>query len=148
MEKRRVVLTGIGVLSPVGCGVEKFWSALVAGKSGVGPITRFDASQFDARIAAELKDYKSEDHFNSKDARKTSLFIQYAVVAAREAVINAGFKMDQADPHRVGVVIGSGIGCVRSAEEEYQKFLDKGPGRISPFFIPKMIINEIGRAHA
>lgn len=142
MQKRRVVITGIGVLSPVGSGVENFWSALVAGKSGVAPITKFDASQFDARIAAELKDYKAEDHFNSKDARKISPFIQYAIVAAREAVRNAGFRMDQVDPHRVGVVVGSGIGCIRSAEEEYQKFLEKGPGRISPFFIPKMIINE------
>lgn len=142
MEKRRVVVTGIGVLSPVGNGLDDFWKALVAGKSGVAPITKFDASAFDAKIAAELKGYEAEKHFNSKDARKISPFIQYAVVAAREAVTNARFKMTEVDPWRVGVVVGSGIGCIRSAEEEYQKFLDKGPGRISPFFIPKMIINE------
>ncbi len=142
MEKRRVVVTGIGVLSPVGNGLDDFWKALVAGKSGVAPITKFDASTFDTKIAAELKGYEADKHFNSKDARKISPFIQYAVVAAREAVINARFKMAEVDPHRVGVVVGSGIGCIRSAEEEYQKFLDKGPGRISPFFIPKMIINE------
>ncbi len=142
MEKRRVVVTGIGVLSPVGNGLDDFWKALVAGKSGVAPITKFDASTFDTKIAAELKGYEVDKHFNSKDARKISPFIQYAVVAAREAVINARFKMAEVDPHRVGVVVGSGIGCIRSAEEEYQKFLDKGPGRISPFFIPKMIINE------
>lgn len=142
MQKRRVVVTGIGVVSPLGIGVEKFWSGLVAGKSGVGLITKFDASQFDTKIAAEVKDYSGEAHFGTKDARKISLFIQYAVVAAREAIANSNFKMAETDPHRVGVVVGSGIGCIRSAEEEYQKFLDKGPGRISPFFIPKMIINE------
>ncbi|MBF0569614.1 MAG: beta-ketoacyl-ACP synthase II [Candidatus Omnitrophica bacterium] len=142
MQKRRVVVTGIGVVSPFGLGMETFWGALVAGKSGVGPITKFDASQFDTKIAAEVKGYSGEEHFGTKDARKISLFIQYAVVAAREALLNANFKMAEVDPHRVGVVVGSGIGCIKSAEEEYQKFLDKGPGRISPFFIPKMIINE------
>ncbi len=142
MDKRRVVVTGIGVLSPVGNGVENFWNALVAGKSGVGPITKFDASRHDAKIAAELKGYDAEAHFGIKDARKISSFIQYAVVAAREAMVNANFKMENEDPYRVGVVVGSGIGCIRSAEEEYQKFIEKGPGRISPFFIPKMIINE------
>jgi 3-oxoacyl-[acyl-carrier-protein] synthase II len=142
MDKRRVVVTGIGVLSPVGNGVDAFWDALVKGKSGVGPITKFDASAFGTKIAAELKGYDAEAHFGTKDARKISPFIQYGVVAAREALINANFKMSEEDPHRVGVVVGSGIGCIRSAEEEYQKFMEKGPGRISPFFIPKMIINE------
>ncbi len=142
MQKRRVVVTGLGIISPLGSGVEKFWQAMVAGKSGVAPIKKFDASKFDSRIAAEVKDYNAETHFNPKDARKISLFIQYAIVAAREAVANANFKMAETDPHRVGVVIGSGIGCIKSAEEEYQKYIEKGPGRISPFFIPKMIINE------
>lgn len=142
MNKRRVVCTGIGVVSPVGIGVDNFWGSLVGGKSGVGPITRFDATKFDTRIAAEVKGYNPEAYFNPKDARKISLFCQYAIVAAREAVANANFKIAETDPNRVGVVIGSGIGCIRSAEEEYQKFIDKGPGRISPFFIPKMIINE------
>ena len=142
MDKRRVVVTGIGVLSPVGNGIDAFWSALVSGKSGIAPITKFDASKFDARFAGELKGYDAEACFGVKDARKISPFIQYAVVAAREAIVNANFKISETDPHRVGVVVGSGIGCIRSAEEEYQKFLDKGPGRISPFFIPKMIINE------
>lgn len=142
MEKRRVVVTGIGVLSPVGNTMDAFWSSLVAGKSGVGLITKFNAEKFDSRIAGELKGYNAEALFGVKDARKISPFIQYAVVAVREAIINANFKMSETDPHRVGVVVGSGIGCIRSAEEEYQKFLDKGPGRISPFFIPKMIINE------
>jgi 3-oxoacyl-[acyl-carrier-protein] synthase II len=142
MQKRRVVITGLGIVSPLGSGVENFWKAMVSGKSGVALITKFDPAQFDSKIAAEVKDYDPAVHFNPKDSRKISLFIQYAVVAAREAVKNANFKMAETDPHRVGVVIGSGIGCIKSAEEEYQKFIEKGPGRITPFFIPKMIINE------
>lgn len=143
MQKRRVVITGIGVLSPVGNGVENFWNGLLSGTSGAAPITRFDASLFDAKFAAELKGYSPEAHFNPKDVRKISPFVQYGIVAAREAMSNANFKMDAVDPTRVGVVVGSGIGAIGAAEEEYQKFLDKGPGRISPFFITKMIINEV-----
>ncbi|MBF0594522.1 MAG: beta-ketoacyl-ACP synthase II [Candidatus Omnitrophica bacterium] len=143
MNKKRVVITGIGVLSPVGNGVENFWNGLLQGKSGVAPITRFDASQFDTKFAAELKGYNPENYFNPKDARKISPFVQYGIVAAREAMANANFKMSDVDPHRVGVVVGSGIGAIGAAEEEYQRFLDKGPSRISPFFITKMIINEV-----
>jgi 3-oxoacyl-[acyl-carrier-protein] synthase II len=142
MQKKRVVVTGMGILSPIGNGVEPFWSALVAGKSGMAPITRFDASAFDAKFAAELKGYDPEAHFSTKDVRKIAPFVQYSVVAAREALANANFKMAEVDPHRVAVVVGSGIGGIGVAEEEYTKFLEKGPGRISPFFIPKMIINE------
>lgn len=142
MQKRRVVVTGVGVISPLGRGVDVFWQALVQGKSGVGPITKFDASAFSTRIAAEVKGYNAEEIFGVKDARKISTFVQYAVVAARDMMQDAGLKMEELDPHRVGVIVGSGIGCIRSAEEEYQKFMEKGPGRISPFFIPKMIINE------
>lgn len=142
MQKRRVVVTGMGVLSPVGNNVEDFWSSLLQGKSGMAPITKFDISKFDARFAAELKGFDAEAHFGVKDARKISSFIQYAIVATREAVKNARFDMSQVDPHRVGVVVGSGIGGIGSIEEEYQKFVEKGPGRISPFLVPKMIINE------
>lgn len=143
MQKRRVVVTGMGILSPVGLGVESFWNGLTSGKSGMAPITKFDASKFDTKFAAELKGYDPLAYFNPKDARKISLFVQYGIVAAREAVANANFKMSEVDPNRVGVVVGSGIGCIGSAEEEYQKFIEKGPSRISPFFIPKMIINEV-----
>ena len=142
MLKKRVVVTGMGVLSPVGNGIENFWNALLAGKSGVAPITRFDASLFDTRFAAELKGYNPEAYFSSKDARKISPFVQFGVVAAREALAHANFKMSEVDPHRVAVVVGSGIGAIGVAEEEYHKYIEKGPGRISPFFIPKMIINE------
>ncbi len=142
IQKRRVVVTGMGVLSPVGNGVDAFWNGLLQGKSGVGPITKFDPALFTTKFAAELKGYDAEANFGSKDARKISAFVQYAVVAAREAIINANFKMSETDPERVAVVVGSGIGAIGAAEEEYQKFMEKGPSRISPFFIPKMIINE------
>ncbi|MBF0387679.1 MAG: beta-ketoacyl-ACP synthase II [Candidatus Omnitrophica bacterium] len=143
MTKKRVVVTGIGVLSPVGNGVEAFWQGLKSGKSGVAPITRFDAALFDTKFAAELKGYNAEAYFNPKDARKISPFVQYGIVAAREAMANANFKMNEVDAERVGVVVGSGIGAIGAAEEEYVRFLEKGPTRISPFFITKMIINEV-----
>jgi 3-oxoacyl-[acyl-carrier-protein] synthase II len=142
IQKRRVVITGIGVLSPVGNGVDAFWNGLLQGKSGVGLITKFDPALFTTKFAAELKGYDAEANFGSKDARKISMFVQYVVVAAREAILNANFKMSETDPERVAVVVGSGIGAIGAAEEEYQKFMEKGPSRISPFFIPKMIINE------
>lgn len=141
MDKKRVVITGMGVVSPVGTGVERFWKSLLAGQSGIRAVTHFDASQFDARVNGDVIDYDPLQHFNSKDARNLSRFIQLAVVAANEAVAQS--KLDvKANPDRVGVVVGSGIGSIYSAEEEYQKLLDKGPGRISPFFITRMIINE------
>ena len=142
MQKKRVVITGMGVLSPVGCGVEKFWKSLVAGQSGIRPITHFDASAFDSRINGDVIDYDPLQHFNSKDARNFSRFIQFAVVATHEALAQAKLDIRQMDTSRAGVVIGSGIGSIESAEEEYDKLLHKGPGRISPFFISRMIINE------
>jgi 3-oxoacyl-[acyl-carrier-protein] synthase II len=140
--KKRVVITGMGVVSPVGSGIEKFWKSLVDGKSGIRPITQFDAAQFDSRISGDVIDYDPLQHFNSKDARNFSRFIQLALVATKEAVSDAKLDIPNLDATRIGVLVGSGIGSIRSAEEEYQKFLDKGPGRISPFFIPRMIINE------
>ena len=140
--KKRVVVTGMGVVSPVGSGIEKFWKSLVEGKSGIRPITQFDATLFDSRISGDVVDYDPLAHFNSKDARNFSRFIQLALVATKEAVADAKLDIPNLDATRIGVLVGSGIGSIRSAEEEYQKFLDKGPGRISPFFIPRMIINE------
>ena len=142
MTKKRVVITGMGVVSPVGCGVEKFWTSLVQGQSGIRPITQFDPTGFDSRINGDILNYDPLAHFNSKDARNLSRFIQFAVVAANEAVAQAKLDVKAMDPLRVGVVIGSGIGSIYSAEEEYEKVVEKGPGRISPFFITRMIINE------
>lgn len=142
MQKRRVVITGLGVVSPVGTGVEKFWQALVEGKSGIRPITEFDVSLFDSRIAGTIIDYNPLDFFSTKEARHLSTFVQYAVVASREAVKNAKIDLTTIDLDRFGILIGSGIGSMRTMEEEYKKFLEKGPSRISPFFIPRVIINE------
>lgn len=143
MQKRRVVITGAGVVSPVGIGLEKFWQSLLAGKSGVRPVTHFDAAAYDSRINGDILDYDPLAHFNSKDARNLSRFIQYGVVAAHEAMLQSKLDIKQMDPYRAAVVVGSGIGSIYSAEEEYDKILDKGPSRMSPFFITRMIINEV-----
>ncbi|MFT5170112.1 MAG: 3-oxoacyl-[acyl-carrier-protein] synthase II, partial [Candidatus Omnitrophota bacterium] len=137
MEKKRIVVTGMGVISPIGCDVETFWKSLIEGKSGVGPVTTFDTTGFTATIAGEASDYNALDHFDTKKARNLAKFVQYATVASREAVKNAGLDMTKVDRTRVGVLVGSGIGAIESAEEEYQKYLDKGARRISPHFIPK-----------
>ena len=145
MQKKRVVITGMGVVSPVGIGVEKFWASLLEGKSGVRPVTHFDITGFDSRINGDVIDYDPLAHFNSKDARNLSRFIQFAVVAAKEALDQSKLDIKQmADPYRAAVILGSGIGSIYSAEEEFEKIMDpaKGPGRMSPFFITRMIINE------
>lgn len=142
MSKRRVVVTGLGVLSPVGTGVEKFWSALKEGKSGIRPITHFDASLFDCRIAGDVIDYNPLDYFNSKEARNLARFVQFSSVASREAIAQAKLDLTKTDLDRVGVLIGSGIGSIDTIEHEHQKFLERGPNKISPHFIPKIIINE------
>jgi 3-oxoacyl-[acyl-carrier-protein] synthase II len=142
MTKHRVVVTGIGVVSPVGTGVEKFWKSLVEGKSGVRTITAFDPSQFDARIAGEVTDYDPLQYFSTKEARNLARFVQFASVASKEAMKMSKLDSAQIDPDRFGVLIGSGIGSIETIEHEYQKYLEKGPSRISPHFIPKIIINE------
>lgn len=142
MEKRKVVVTGLGVVSPVGTGVQKFWQSLVEGKSGIRPISHFDASKFDCRIAGNVIDYNPLDHFSTKEARNLAQFVQFAVVASKEAIAHAKLDLSQCDLDRVGVLIGSGIGSIDTIEHEYQKYLEKGPSRISPHFIPKIIINE------
>ncbi len=142
MGKKRVVVTGLGVVSPVGTGVEKFWQSLVQGKSGIRPITRFDATKFDCRISGDVIDYNETEHFSTKDARHLARFVQFAVVASREALAHAKLDINQANADRVGVLVGSGIGSIGTIEREYQKYMEKGPSKISPFFIPRIIINE------
>ncbi len=130
------------MVSPVGTGMEKFWKSLVDGRSGIRPITHFDASKFDCRICGNIIDFNPLDYFSTKEARHLSSFIQYAVVAAREAVAVAKLDLKSVDLDRLGIVVGSGIGSLRTLEEEFLKYLEKGPGKISPFFIPRIIINE------
>ena len=142
MDKKRIVITGLGVISPVGLDVPSFWESIKAGRSGVSAITHFDVSQFTSRISGYVDDYDPLKFFSTKEARNLSRFVQFAAVASREAVANAQLDMDAVDRDRVGVLIGSGIGSIGTAESEYQKFIDKGPRRLSPHLIPKIIINE------
>jgi 3-oxoacyl-[acyl-carrier-protein] synthase II len=144
--KRRVVITGIGALTPVGHSVGETWQNLIQGVSGVGLITRFDTSALSTHIAAEIKNFKPEEHFDPKEARKLDIYTQYAMVASREAIRDAGFAPGSYDPNRVGVITGVGIGGILTFEEEAVKCYVQGPRRISPFFIPKMIAN-IAAAH-
>jgi 3-oxoacyl-[acyl-carrier-protein] synthase II len=138
---RRVVVTGVGLITPLGIGVENTWSALCAGKSGISEITRFDTKDFDTKIAGEVKGFKPEDYLTKKDAKRTQLFIAYAVAASRMALEDSGLVIDSSNANRTGVLTGCGLGGL-SIMEETQRVLDtKGPKRVTPFFIPMMIGN-------
>ena len=139
--KRRVVLTGVGLVSALGLDTESTWSGLLQGKSGVGPITHFDASDFSSRIAAEVKDLDPLDYVDTKNARKMDLFILYAIVASDVAVKSASLSVTKENAERIGVYIGSGIGGFGTIEAQHTNYLNKGPRKISPFFIPASISN-------
>jgi len=146
LSNRRVVITGTGLVTPLGTGTEKNWAALLSGKSGIGPITRFPAEDLDARIAGEVKDFNPEQFIEKREIRRMDLFTQYAIAAADMAVTESGMmigtdKPNGYDPEKVGVIIGSGIGGIGSLEEQHKKALEKGFDRLSPFFIIQMIIN-------
>ena len=133
----------MGVISPVGNDIKSFWDALCAGRSGVGPLTTFDASAFDCRIAAEVKDFDPELYgISRKEIMRMEKFVRYAIAGAYQAIRDSGLDLEKVDKDRVGVVIGSGIGSLRIIEEEHKTFLAKGPSRISPFLIPMLIVNE------
>ena len=138
---RRVVVTGVGLVSPLGIGTKANWEALVAGRSGIGPITRFDASQFSARIAGEVKQFDPLQFIEKKDVKKMDVFIQLAIAASQFAVDDAGLQVTPDIATRVGVFIASGIGGFSTIEREHRALLEGGPRRISPFFIPAAIIN-------
>ncbi len=139
--KRRVVVTGMGAITPIGNTVEEFWNSIKEEKVGIGPITKFDTTDYKVKIAAEVKDFVAKDRMDFKAAKRMDTFSQYAVVAAKEAFEQAGLDMEKEDPYRVGVIIGSGIGGMTSFENEHSKLLEKGPTRVSPMFIPMMISN-------
>lgn len=139
--KRRVVITGIGVLSPIGNTKEELFNSLLEGKSGIGRITRFDTSEFSTTIAGEVKDFNPEDFINKKEARKMDRFTQFAVAASKMAIEDASLDLNNINKDKFGVILGCGIGGIETFEEQYQKFDKRGPGRISPFFIPMMIGN-------
>jgi 3-oxoacyl-[acyl-carrier-protein] synthase II len=137
--QRRVMVTGIGVVSPLGNDVETLWTNLLAGVSGAGPVTRFDASGMDCRFACEVKDFTTEGILDRKDAKRMDRFVQFAVVAAHHAMKWARLDPEAVDRDRVGVVIGSGIGGMETFETQHRNLMEKGPGRVSPYFIPMMI---------
>jgi 3-oxoacyl-[acyl-carrier-protein] synthase II len=140
----RVVVTGLGLVTPVGNTVEESWAGLLAGKSGAGPITRFDASRHSVRFACEVKGFEPTLYIDRKEAKRYDLFAQYAIAAAHQAVTQAGIEGKAADPDRVGVVMGSGIGGMLTFEENCAAFILKGPDRVSPFFVPMFIPNMAG----
>jgi len=139
--RRRVAVTGIGLVSPVGLTTRETWDALLAGRSGAGPITRFDATDYACRIAAEVKGFEPEKFFEKKEVKKFDTFVHYAVAAAKEAVADSGVVIDASNAESVGVCIGAGIGGLPLIEEMKVTVLEKGPRRISPFFIPGLIVN-------
>ena len=138
---RRVVVTGLGMVTPLGTGVEKNWEAACSGNSGIGPITKFDASSFLSQIAGEVTDFNSEDFLDKQQIRRFDIFIHYAVASARMALEDSGFKIDEKNGQRVGCITGSGLGGLAMLEHYHQVLLEKGAGRISPFFIPGIIAN-------
>lgn len=137
----RVVVTGMSVVSPLGLNLEAFWSNLVAGKSGIGPITRFDTEGYTTKIGAEVKGFVPENYMDRKEARRMDRFTQFAVAAAGMALEDAALDLDSVNRDRVGVILGSGIGGIETLEEQHKVMLNKGPGRVSPLFIPMMISN-------
>jgi len=139
---RRVLVTGVGVVSPLGNDTETLWANLVAGVSGAAPITRFDASNLDTRFACEVKDFTTDGVLNRKDARRMDRFVQFAVIAAHEAMKGARLDLDALQRDRIGVVLGSGIGGMETFEAQHRVLLERGPGRVSPYFIP-MIISDM-----
>jgi 3-oxoacyl-[acyl-carrier-protein] synthase II len=143
LSKRRVVITGLGIVSPVGIGLQESWSNILAGKSGITRITRFDPALFSCQIAGDVKNFDVGQYLNPKDARRMDIFIQYGMVAAMEAVNDAGLEVTEENAERIGVNIGSGIGGLPLIEETHNTYLAGGPRKISPFFIPASIINMI-----
>ena len=143
MSRRRVVVTGLGVVTPLGCDLDDVWEAICAGRSGVGPIQRFDCRDFKVRFAGEVRNFKAADHiqFDAKDERRIDRFSQFAMIAADKAIRQAAIDFKTGDSYRYGVLVGSGIGGLDEIESQHSMLFDRGPDRISPFMIPKLIIN-------
>jgi 3-oxoacyl-[acyl-carrier-protein] synthase II len=140
---RRVVVTGISVVSPLGCEISEFWDRLCTGKSGIGPLTRFDVDDFKVRFGGEIRDFDPADHLDlpPKELRRLDRFTQFAMVSAVKAVIQSGIDLDSGDRYRHGVLIGSGIGGLEEIEQQHSMLYDRGPSRVSPLMIPKLMVN-------
>ncbi len=143
MSKRRVVVTGLGMLSPVGNTVESTWNALLAGQSGISLIDHFDTTAYATKFAGLVKNFNSEDFISRKDARKMDAFIQYGIAAGMQAMQDAGLDITEANASRIGAAIGSGIGGLGLIEENHSSLVNGGPRKISPFFVPSTIVNMI-----
>ena len=141
MMKRRVVVTGLGAVTPIGNTVEDFWAGIKEGKVGIGPITKFDTSDYKVKIAAEVKDFVAKERMDFKAAKRMEAFSQYAVAASKEAYEDSGLDIEKEDPFRAGVIIGSGIGSLQQAESSCEKISTKGPGKVNPLMVPLMISN-------
>lgn len=139
--KKRVVVTGMGAITPIGLSVEEFFTSVKEGKIGFAPITRFDTSEYKCHIAAEVKGFEGKNYMDFKAAKRMELFSQYAVAAAKEALEDSGIDMEKEDPYRVGTAIGSGIGSLQAMEREHTKLVEKGPNRVNPLMVPLMISN-------
>lgn len=143
MQPRRVAITGIGLISPLGCGNQQVFDRLVRGESGIGPITRFDASAYDSRIAGEVKDFDPDSFIPRKEQRRLDLFSIFGLAASQIAIEDAGLEVGKLHPERVGVMIGSGVGGLKALQDQHAILLEKGPSRVSPFIIPQIITNII-----
>ena len=140
-KNRRVVITGMGAITPIGNSVEEFWNSIKEGKTGFGPITYFDTADYRCKLAAEVKDFDPTQYMDKKSARRMEQFCQFAVAAAGQAIADAGLTMEQEDPYMVGCSVGSGIGSLQAMEREYDRLKEKGPGRVGPMLVPLMISN-------
>lgn len=139
--KRRVVITGMGAVTPIGNTVEAFWDGIKKEEVGIAPITKFDTTDYKVKIAAEVKGFVAKERLDFKSAKRMETFSQYAVAAAQEAMAMSGLSMEKEDPYRVGVIVGSGIGGLAIMEKEHEKILNKGPKRVNPLLVPMMISN-------
>lgn len=144
--KKRVVITGMGVVSSLGFGVEQFWSAIKEGKNGISLVERIDVSALPTKVAAEIKNFEASEYIDKKEAKRMDRFTQFAMAASKLAIENSGLELEKVDGNRMGVIVGSGIGGMETFEEQHSNLIAKGPGRVSPFFIPMMIANmAVGR---
>ncbi|HAX79046.1 MAG TPA: beta-ketoacyl-[acyl-carrier-protein] synthase II, partial [Cyanobacteria bacterium UBA11372] len=140
-ERKRVVVTGLGAITPIGNTLAEYWEGLLSGRNGIGSITLFDASRHDCRIAGEVKGFNPHDHMDRKDAKRMDRFAQFGVVASQQAIADGQFVINELNAEQVGVIIGTGIGGLKVLEEQQEVYLTKGPSRCSPFMIPTMIAN-------
>lgn len=140
-QERRVVVTGLGIISPVGIGTEETWQNLLAGQSGLGPITQFDTQESACKIAGEVKGFDPEAYMDKKEAKRMDRFAQFAVAASKMALMDSGLDLEQEDAERIGVILGTGIGGISTFEQQCRNLIEKGPRRVSPFTVPMMIVN-------